>query len=261
MSAQWTLGFIAGTTVFLGLLIAKIPRVSRKTTGFLTAISTGILIFIMVEIMAEVVEGLEELFQSGSGGFATLHDGLILSGGLLGGLTLGLLGMATFEIYAIKGGKDKLAPSPQDHRRLSMMIATGIGIHNFTEGLAIAQAYGWGQEKLALFLAVGFGLHNATEGFGMAAPLTGTGAGWGFLGLLGLIGGGPTLAGIGIGTLWQSHLLKTFAFGLASGAILYIIGELLHLGRQLKGELIVEIGLLVGFSVAFATEMLLAAYG
>src|SRR5207249_3995425 len=60
MSVQWKLGLIAGATVFLGLLVAKLPRVSRKTTGFLTAISTGILIFIMVEIMAGVTEGLEE---------------------------------------------------------------------------------------------------------------------------------------------------------------------------------------------------------
>ncbi len=260
-SPQWTLGIIAGTTVFLGLLVAKIPKVGRRTTAFLTSISTGLLIFIMVEIMAEVVEGLETLFSTSGEGYSTLKDGLTLSGALLGGLSIGLLGMALFELYAIKGGKDKPGAAHQSMRRLAMMIAVGIGIHNFTEGLAIAQAYGWGQDRLALFLAVGFGLHNATEGFGMAAPIAGAGASWGFLALLGLVGGGPTLAGIWIGSFWQSHFVKTFSFGLASGAILYIVGELLHIGRQLKGELVVEVGLLVGFSLGFATEMLLAAYG
>ena len=48
---------------------------------------------------------------------------------------------------------------------------------------------------------------------------------------------------------------------LAAGTLLYLIGELMHLGRHLKGETIVEIGLLVGFSVAFATEMVLVLVG
>ena len=41
---------------------------------------------------------------------------------------------------------------------------------------------------------------------------------------------------------------------LAAGTILYIVGELLHLGRVLKGEAIVEIGLLIGFFVAMVTD-------
>ena len=53
-----------------------------------------------------------------------------------------------------------------------MMIAIGIGLHNFSEGLAIGQAANSGAISLATILIVGFGLHNTTEGFGIAAPLT-----------------------------------------------------------------------------------------
>src|SRR5207237_4134474 len=57
-------------------------------------------------------------------------------------------------------------------RRLALLIATGIGLHNFGEGLAIGQAAAADQLSLALVLIIGFGLHNSTEGFGIVGPLS-----------------------------------------------------------------------------------------
>ena len=57
-------------------------------------------------------------------------------------------------------------------RWLALLIATGIGLHNFSEGLAIGQSAAQDEVTLALVLIVGFGLHNATEGFGIVAPLS-----------------------------------------------------------------------------------------
>ena len=56
---------------------------------------------------------------------------------------------------------------------LALMIATGIGLHNFSEGLAIGQSAAADEVTLALTLVIGFALHNATEGFGIVAPLSG----------------------------------------------------------------------------------------
>ena len=58
-------------------------------------------------------------------------------------------------------------------RRLALLIAVGIGLHNFAEGLAIGQSAASGEIALATMLVIGFGLHNATEGFGIVAPLAG----------------------------------------------------------------------------------------
>ena len=55
--------------------------------------------------------------------------------------------------------------------RLALLIAVGIGLHNFAEGLAIGQSAASGETSLALLLVIGFGLHNATEGFGIVAPM------------------------------------------------------------------------------------------
>ena len=78
---------------------------------------------------------------------------------------------------------------------------TGIGLHNFGEGLAIGQSAAAGELTLALVLIIGFGLHNTTEGFGIVGPMAGEAElpSWGFLALMGLIGGGPTFLGTLIG--------------------------------------------------------------
>src|SRR4029077_9501645 len=100
---------------------------------------------------------------------------------------------------------------------MSMMIAIGLGLHNLSEGLAIGQAYGWGNASLGLLLVVGFGVHNATEGFWIAGPLAGYPVSWQSLGLLGLVGGGPTLLGTIIGSFWTFKPLEIFFLSLASG--------------------------------------------
>ena len=80
---------------------------------------------------------------------------------------------------------------------LALFIATGIGLHNFSEGLAIGQSAARNQVSLAVVLVIGFALHNATEGFGICAPLSGEAEppSWAFLGVMGLIAGGPTFIG------------------------------------------------------------------
>ena len=54
-----------------------------------------------------------------------------------------------------------------------MLVAIGIGVHNFGEGLAIGTSFAFGQLTLGSFLIVGFMIHNITEGLGIAAPAAG----------------------------------------------------------------------------------------
>jgi hypothetical protein len=50
------------------------------------------------------------------------------------------------------------------------VIAIGIGLHNFGEGLAIGAAYAVGAAALGTFLVVGFIIQNITEGLGIVVP-------------------------------------------------------------------------------------------
>src|SRR5207247_8288226 len=144
---------------------------------------------------------------------------------------------------------------------LALLIATGIGLHNFAEGLAIGQAGATGEIGLALVLIIGFGLHNATEGFGIVAPMSGERASWRFLGLLGLIGGGPTFLGTVVGQAWTSEALSVAFLALAAGSILYVVLELVNVNRQFGHKALVTWGVFAGLSLGFATDFVLEAVG
>ncbi len=251
------LGALAGFTIFLGLPIAFLKNLNPRISGFLTAMSTGILVFLLVEITAKVIDNIEDLTVSAASGFPRWGDTLFYAALFAAGLFIGLMGLVWFERLFIRTAKNDVLAPAQNARRVSMMIAMGIGLHNFSEGLAIGQAYSWGNSQLAWLLVIGFALHNATEGFGIVGPLSGHPTSWGFLGLMGLIGGGPTLLGSLIGSFWTVKPLEIFFLSMASGSILYVVGELLHLGRKLKDETVASVGLLAGFFLAFITELII----
>ena len=109
-------------------------------------------------------------------------------------------------------------------------------------------------------LIVGFGLHNATEGFGIVGPLGAIRPSGGWLGLAGLIAGGPTLLGTIVGYQVDSEPLELLFYALAGGAVLYVIGEvwtgMRRYGHRTLGLYLIATGFLVGV----ATD-LIVAYG
>jgi len=144
---------------------------------------------------------------------------------------------------------------------LALIIATGIGLHNFSEGLAIGQSAAAGALQLAAVLIIGFGLHNMTEGFGIAGPLAGHSVSWKFIILAGLIGGGPTFLGTAVGIVFPSSQMFIFCLALAAGAIIYVVAELLGVAKRFKSPEIVMWGLLVGFLLGYATDLVVTFAG
>ena len=137
----------------------------------------------------------------------------------------------------------------------------GIGLHNFSEGLAIGQSAHRGEIQLAVLLVVGFALHNATEGFGIVGPLAAGGvrATWRYLLTVGLIAGGPTFLGTIVGNSVSSQYLFVAFLTMAAGAILYVIAELLFTGRRLGAWDVTIWGVLLGFLVGLGTELVIVA--
>jgi zinc transporter, ZIP family len=166
-------------------------------------------------------------------------------------------GTASAEEFAAPGSM--LSPA----QWLALLIATGIGLHNFAEGLAIGQSASNGAIRLALMLVIGFGLHNATEGFGIVAPMAGESRlpSRRFLALLGLIGGGPTFVGTLLGQAWASEAVSVGFLALAAGSILYVVIELLNVCRKFGSKTIVSWGILLGLLAGFATDFVLVAAG
>ena len=257
------LGAIAGGTIFLGLPIARLRGLPTPVQGFLNAFATGILVFLLWDILTHAAAPIEqaladtmrhsEVLTAGPGPFVLMAAIFAL------GLGAGLLVLVYFN-RALFGRlrHEAHAPAP---RNIAMAIATGLGLHNLSEGLAIGQSAHTGAIAFAGVLVVGFALHNITEGFGIAAPMTADPkpVSWGFLALAGLIGGGPTFVGTWIGYLASSEYLYVAFLAIAAGALLYVLNELFHLGRRLTSPPNFAWGLLLGFLTAFATDLFLTA--
>ena len=267
------LGAIAGATIFLGLPLGRLREPRPALRAFLNATSAGILLFLLIEIFGHAFEPLEaSVTDARWGALAGLGSvfALGLAAGLLSLLYLGKWQRARRSAQSLGPGAmaatERPAPAAEIHAgalQLGMSIAAGIGLHNFSEGLAIGQAAGGCELRLAILLVVGFALHNATEGFGIVGPLAAGGvrASWSYLALAGLIGGGPTFLGTLIGTAVSSAYLSVLFLSLAGGAIVYVISELLHVGRRLGAWDVTVWGVLAGFLVGAATELVIVAAG
>jgi ZIP family zinc transporter len=248
------LGAVAGFTIYLGLPVARWRNPRREWQAFLNAVATGILVFLLWDVLSKAREPITTAMDTArEGNAAGLIQLLII---FAAAFALGLIGLVYVDRFFIRRHKVGVEISPL---RLGLMIAAGIGVHNFSEGLAIGQASRSGALELATILIVGFGLHNMTEGFGIAAPLTlgSARASWGFLGLAGLIGGGPTFLGTLLGYSVQNTGVFVLCLALAAGSILYVVGELLHLGRRFQVPELVGWGVFLGFCLGLGTDLLL----
>ncbi|HEX6548460.1 MAG TPA: ZIP family metal transporter [Candidatus Dormibacteraeota bacterium] len=261
------LGALAGLTIFIGLPVARLRGLSKPTQGLLNALATGILVFLLWDILAHaaapVDSALQRAHQQGLGGFALLAA--IFAIGVGAGLLVLVYSNAWLLRWARRdeSGAGATAPTAPAPQTLAMMIATGLGLHNFSEGLAIGQSAASGAIAFAGVLVVGFALHNITEGFGIAAPMSMSPAPvpWRVIGLTGLIGGGPTFLGTMLGYVVKSEPVYVLFLAVAAGALLYVLNELFAVCRRLASPRVVAWGVLIGLLAAYATDLFLTYAG
>src|SRR6266511_1208167 len=230
------LGAIAGSTIFLGLPLGRLRTTLPRLRALLNAVAVGILVFLLFDVLEHAWEPIDEAA-------AEQHTGPAIGYGLIlaAGTAAGLLGLIYFDRW-VAGRKPRTtagttagatagwrAPAGQ----LALLIATGIGLHNFAEGLAIGTSAAAGAPRPS----------------------------WGFLALLGLIGGGPTFAGTLVGQRFTSEPVAVAFLALAAGSILYVVIELLAVGRRLALKRTTGWGILIGLALGFATDAVVIAAG
>jgi ZIP family zinc transporter len=272
------LGALAGVTIFIGLPLGRLQSPDVRLKAALSGMATGILLFLLYDVFAHGVVPVEEALEEAVDGGGSWLEFTWLAALFALGAAVGLMSLVYYDGWiGAQRRKKMLGPGAasaaefEDARPvgltsaawLALMIATGIGLHNFSEGLAIGQSASSGEVALALTLVIGFALHNATEGFGIVAPLSGAAERptWRFLILLGIIGGGPTFVGTLIGQAWTSEALSVVFLALAAGSILYVIIELANVNRQLGHKVLVSWALFGGLVLGFATDFVLEAVG
>lgn len=244
------IGFYVGVVpVSLGLLwFPFLRRLGGSGMNFVLALTVGLLVWLVVDGLLEAVKIAGEL----PGVFSAVP--LVLLVALL--TLLGLLG--TERLF--RRGREEASRLGTSYR-----IASGIGLHNLGEGLAIGAAFALGEAALGAFLVIGFTLHNITEGVGIAAPILKERPRLAHFVWLALIGGGPAILGTWIAGFAYSKLLAAIFLAVGIGAILQVIYEVTRLllkdsARSKSPALSASNlgGLTAGIAVMYATALLVS---
>lgn len=251
------LGLMALLGIYVGVIpvalgMLWLPWVRRIPPDWLRAVmalTVGLLGFLAIDAT------LEGFALAGTGSQALGGSALVVLGAAVSYLLLsGVAGWLTQRRRAaraagVSGGT------------LALLVATGIGLHNLGEGVAIGAAYSVGALALGAFLVVGFAIHNTTEGLAIVAPLAHARPSVGRLATLGLLAGAPAVLGAWIGSVAFNASLAAFLFGFGAGAIFQVIVQLAPSLRGPDGRTLDPVvvgGLLAGLAVMFLTGLLVS---
>jgi zinc transporter ZupT len=239
--------YVGVIPVALGML--WLPWMRRVPPGWLRAImalTVGLLAFLAIDATLEGIELAGEGSQA-FGGVALVPLGAVVSFLLLTGVS---------EWLTRRRGDAAASPGT-----VALLVATGIGLHNLGEGVAIGSAYAVGALALGAFLVVGFALHNTTEGLAIVAPIARARPSPKRLVALGLIAGAPAVLGAWIGAAAFNASTAAFLFGFGAGAIVQVIVQLAPSLRDADGRIFhpaTVSGLIGGLALMFATGLLIS---
>jgi zinc transporter ZupT len=234
--------------VMIGLLwLPFIKRISKAKYNFFLAITVGLLLFLGIDAIEEAVEVSDEFLASSFNGALLVTTIVIIS----------FLGLYYSGNKLVERANSSPYAKPV---AIGFMIAIGIGLHNFGEGLAIGAAVALGEIAFSSFLIVGFALHNTSEGFAIAAPLAKGKPMIGKLAVLGLIAGTPAIFGAWLGGFVFSPFTAIVFLSIGSGAIFQVIVVILQWIREESDKRLSSVslasGLSIGMLIMYVTSIL-----
>jgi zinc transporter ZupT len=263
--------YVGVLPVLLGLAwYPVVTRLGRRGMDFVLALTVGLLLFLLVDAAHDGLEVAAEMPGS--------YQGVVL---------FALAAALAYLAIEVLGGVLRRRGAADAAWATAFLVAVGIGLHNFAEGLAIGAAFALGEAALGTLLIMGFTLHNTTEGLAIVAPLAerrrserdrvevGEGARGGRrdsgripvgrLALLGLVAGAPTIAGAWLGGFVYSPVWSVVFLAVGAGAIAQVV---VQIGRGMArarersfGDLVrsvpVAAGLAAGVAVMYATGMMI----
>jgi ZIP family zinc transporter len=235
--------------VMIGLLwLPFIKKLNKNKYHFFLALTVGLLLFLGID-------SIEEAFDVANENLSGNFNGALLIATTIVSSFLGLY----YASEKLTGKADSLRISKPV--AIGLMIAIGIGLHNFGEGLAIGSALGLGSIAFSTFLIVGFAIHNTTEGLAIAAPLSREKNVILKLLGLGMIAGTPASFGAWVGGCAFSPFSAVIFISIGAGAIFQVIVIILKWIRE-EGDknlssAAVASGIAVGMLIMYLTSILI----
>jgi ZIP family zinc transporter len=253
---------LAGSATGIGGLITLILKESSdKIITFMLGFASGTMIAVASLILLIESINISNVFWTGIG-FA------------LGALVLLIVDSIIPHFHVTceyEGGRQKpgLSGSPEmstshdlSSLRCGLLVALGITLHNFPEGLSVATGFAI-TPNLGLVIALSIGFHNIPEGMAVAIPLYKAGMSKGKVFVITLLSGlsEPLAATISLLLLLQVSLfIQALFLAIAGGAMIYLVCDELapQAHRAEKHEHIPTIGLVVGFLIILLLKNFIA---
>jgi ZIP family zinc transporter len=231
------LSTLAGLATGLGGLIVLIKKPTRKMMNFLLGLAAGVMIVLaFLELMVEAID--------------------------LSGLTLAAIGFLSGSLCLLV--LDSLLPHVHfgikedglvDMKLLkySTLIAVGIALHNFPEGIAVGSSYAY-LPKLGLTVAIAMTIHNIPEGMAIAIPARLSGVSRSSAFFLALFSGLAEPVGAIVSVLLLDIFSGFVPFGLAfaSGIMVFVtLDEIIPAASQNGHEHMTSLGIIGGSLITF----------
>ncbi len=160
----------AGLATGIGSLIALVARHTNKALlAFSLGLSAGVMIYVsFVELFAEAQHSLIENFGAQLG---VLYAVLALFGGIALIAIIDLVVPSAENPHEARCVEDIDSPTKRKSlKRMGILTALAIAIHNFPEGIAtFATAYE--DTSLGLAIAAAVAIHNIPEGIAVSVPI------------------------------------------------------------------------------------------
>lgn len=261
--------------IMIGLLwYPFIRRLNTNKYNFFLSLTAGLLVFLGIDAVLESNEIISENIAAIFNGQVLIVMVVIVSFLVLLYTSETLTQRAAKKSVSANYSTSSLSSSASTTTQqqelikplaISLMIAIGIGLHNFGEGLAISAAVLLGKAALGTFLIVGFTLHNTTEGLAIVAPIAKSGqVKIRKLIVMGFIAGAPTIAGAWIGGFVYSPLAAIIFLSVGAGAIFQVVYSIVswisHTSSHNRKTLIntsTITGFVIGMLIMYTTGLLI----
>ena len=263
--------------IMIGLLwYPFIRRLNTNKYNFFLSLTAGLLVFLGIDAVLESNEIISENIAAIFNGQVLIVMVVIVSFLVLlyasETLTQRAAKKSVSANYSTSSLSSSASKTSQQQQQelikplaISLMIAIGIGLHNFGEGLAISAAVLLGKAALGTFLIVGFTLHNTTEGLAIVAPIAKSGqVKIRKLIVMGFIAGAPTIAGAWIGGFVYSPLAAIIFLSVGAGAIFQVVYSIVswisHTSSHNRKTLIntsTIAGFVIGMLIMYTTGLLI----
>ncbi|MBN1778501.1 MAG: zinc transporter ZupT [Clostridiales bacterium] len=259
----FSLTLLAGLSTGIGSLLSLITN--KTNTKFLSValgFSAGVMIYVsFVEIMVKANAALSSALGDKPGAWVTA--GGFFFGVLLIALIDKLIPSAEnpHEVHTVEEMDGNAEHHKNRLKRMGVLTALAIGIHNFPEGLATFTA-ALADPQLGIPIAVAIAIHNIPEGIAVAVPIFyATGSRKKAFRLSFLSGlAEPVGAAIGYLILFRffNDAVFGFTFAAVAGIMVFIsLDELLPAAREYGEHHLSIYGLVAGMAVMALSLLLL----